>query len=78
MSRRSTCSASCLIVAFASAVLAQAPTPPPLPRTPLSQDVLTLLANEVSGQIAFNNEVRLADAPWVRDLSEFSGTLYET
>jgi hypothetical protein len=55
----------------------EAPPPPALPRTPLSQDVLNLLANEISGQVMFNNEVRLAGAPWLRDKAEFGGTLYE-
>jgi aminopeptidase YwaD len=47
-------------------------------RTPLPDSVLTLVANEVSGQFAFNNQVRLAGAPWVRDPREFSDTLSET
>jgi len=46
-------------------------------QTPLRQEVLTLLANEVSGQMAFNNLVKLAGAPWIRDPSEFAGTFYE-
>ncbi len=78
MSSRSAFVTVSLAVGLAAAVLAQGPTPPALPRTPLPQPVLTLLANEVSGQMAFNNEVRLAGAPWVRDLSEFAGTMYET
>ena len=49
-----------------------------LPKTPLPQPVLDLLANEVSGQMAFNNEVRLAGAPWHAHRGEFSGTFYET
>ena len=77
MRRRVAIPTACLIVVLACAVLAQAPSPTPLPKTPLPQGVLTLLANEVSGQMAFNNEVRLAGAPWMRNLSEFSGTLYE-
>jgi hypothetical protein len=73
-------SAVSLIALFTCAAVAQSPTPtpPPLPKTPLRQEVLDLLANEVSGQMAFNNEVRLAGAPWARDLSEFSGTLFES
>jgi len=78
MSVRSVSSTACLTLVFACGVLAQAPAPPALPKTPLPQDVLSLLANEISGQMAFNNEVRLAGAPWVRDVSEFGGTLYET
>ncbi len=48
------------------------------PRTPLEQDTLARLANEVSGQMAYDNLVRLAGAPWQRDRREFSGTLDET
>ena len=66
----------CVIAGLTVAALAQAP-PASLPKTPLPQEVLTLLANEVSGQMAFNNEVRLAGAPWVRDRAEFAGTLDE-
>jgi hypothetical protein len=77
MRRRVAIPTACLIVVLACAVLAQALSPMPLPKTPLPQGVLTLLANEVPGQMAFNNEVRLAGAPWMRNLSEFSGTLYE-
>jgi hypothetical protein len=49
----------------------------PVLDTPLPQETLDLLANEISGQIAFNNEVILAGAPWIRDEREFSDTLYE-
>jgi hypothetical protein len=45
--------------------------------TPLEQELLTLLTNEVSGQMAFNNLVKLAGAPWMRDHAEFSDTFYE-
>ncbi len=45
--------------------------------TPLRQEVLTLLANEVSGQMAFNNLVKLAGAPWLRDPAEFTSTFDE-
>jgi hypothetical protein len=45
--------------------------------TPLEQELLTLLSNEVSGQMAFNNLVKLAGAPWMRDHAEFSDTFYE-
>ena len=38
----------------------------PVLQTPLPQEVLTLLANEISGQTIFNNEVILAGAPWIR------------
>ena len=78
MSSRTSLAAAFLAVVLVGAPLAQGPAQPSAIRTPLPQPVLTLLANEVSGQMAFNNEVRLAGAPWVRDLSEFSGTMYET
>jgi hypothetical protein len=61
-----------------SSLAAQPGPPPPLPRTPLKQEVLTLLANEVSGQIAFNNEVLLAGAPRLREPGELTGTMFET
>jgi len=50
----------------------------PVLKTPLPAKVLNLLANEISGQIAFNNEVKLAGAPWQREESEFADTFYET
>ena len=63
------------------APLAQGPerpaSPSPALRTPLPQAVLDLLANEVSGQMAFNNEVTLAGAPWLRDPREFTTTFHE-
>ena len=50
----------------------------PALKTPLSQDILSLLANEISGQIIFNNEVTLAGAPWIRDEREFTETFHES
>ena len=50
----------------------------PALKTPLSQDILNLLANEISGQIIFNNEVMLAGAPWIREEQEFTETFYES
>ena len=47
-------------------------------KTVLPQETLTLLTNEISGQMVFNNEVLLAGAPWQRDAAEFSGTFYES
>ena len=47
-------------------------------RTPLRQEILDLFANEVSGQMAYNNQVKLAGAPWLRDEKEFAGTMYES
>ncbi len=49
----------------------------PVLQTPLPQEILTLLADEISGQMIFNNEVILAGAPWIRNPREFSDTLYE-
>ena len=47
-------------------------------KTPLSQEVLTILTNEISGQFIFNNEVLLAGAPWLREKNEFADTFYES
>ena len=47
-------------------------------KTPLSQDLLNILANEISGQIIFNNEVILAGSPWIRKNAEFTSTFYES
>lgn len=47
-------------------------------KTPLSQEILDLITNEVSGQIIYNNEVLLAGAPWIRDKGEFTDTFYES
>jgi len=46
--------------------------------TPLKQELLTLLTNEISGQIAFNNMVKLAGAPWIRDSVELWEDFYES
>ena len=50
----------------------------PVLKTPLPQAVLTLLANEISGQIIYNNEIMLAGAPWQREAKEFKDTFYES
>jgi len=50
----------------------------PAIKTPLKQELLTLLTNEISGQTVFNNNVILAGAPWVRKDKEFSTTFYES
>ena len=42
--------------------------------TPLKQEILTMLTNEISGQMIYNNEVLLAGAPWIRDREEFTDT----
>ena len=68
-------------VFLSAAVFGQGPSPArpsPAIKTPLPQDILTILANEVSGQFAFNNLVRLAGAPWIREPKEFSGPMEET
>ncbi len=64
-----------------SALSAQERTTPlryPVLDTPLLPETLTLLANEISGQIIFNNELILAGAPWLREQVEFSDTFYES
>ena len=66
-----------LILSSASLASSQPGPPPPMPKTPLAQEVLSRLANELSGQMAFNNEVLLAGAPWVREPGEFAGTMFE-
>jgi aminopeptidase YwaD len=42
-------------------------------KTPLPEEVLLRLADEISGQDAFNNMVKLAGAPWLRTPEELSG-----
>jgi hypothetical protein len=54
------------------------PRPSLMPRTPLPQNILDLLANEISGQLVFNNEVKLAGAPWLREEREFKEGFYES
>jgi len=56
----------------------RAPRPSQPILAPLPQDLLTLLANEVSGQMAFNNLMKLAGAPWVRTADELKGAMSET
>jgi aminopeptidase YwaD len=41
--------------------------------TPLPPEILRLFANEVSGQMAFDNLVKLAGAPWARTPEELTG-----
>jgi aminopeptidase YwaD len=81
MTSRSTglCAAPAVLASLVvgPAASAQPGPPPPLPKTPLKQEVLSLLANEVSGQMAFNNEVLLAGAPRLREAGEFAGTMFE-
>jgi len=68
----SLCMAIVLLLLPAAAVLAQKPL-----KTPLAPETLRLLANELSGQMIYNNLVKLAGAPWIRRAQEFSGTFYE-
>jgi len=73
----------CLALLFAAFAPAQEraqrpPAPASVLKTSLPQAVLDLLANEISGQIIFNNEVKLAGAPWKREDKEFGDTFYET
>ena len=42
-------------------------------KTPLPDDLIQLFANELSGQAAFDNLVRLAGAPWLRSEAELTG-----
>jgi len=42
-------------------------------KTPLSEEMLALFTNEISGQMAFDNMVKLAGAPWLRDETELTG-----
>jgi len=70
----------------ATALLAQSKSSSPPARAPASKSLriplpaptVELLANELSGQIAYNNLVKLAGAPWIRDAKEFAETCYET
>jgi len=50
----------------------------PVLKTPLPAETLNLLANEISGRLIFNNLVKLAGAPWLRDEKEFTDTFYES
>ena len=67
-----------LVSGFLLVVLLPAPAPllsqrtDPL-ATPLPPEVVRLLANEVSGQLAFDNLVKLAGAPWARTPEELTG-----
>lgn len=41
--------------------------------TPLPDELIRLFTNEISGQLAFDNMVKLAGAPWLRTEAELSG-----
>jgi aminopeptidase YwaD len=62
-----------LLLPFFQPILLSGQDSDPL-KTPLSEDLLLLLADEISGQDAFNNMVKLAGAPWLRTPEELSGT----
>jgi len=59
-----------LTLVCASPVAAQRSQPL---KTPLPTELLDLFANEVSGQMAFDNMVKLAGAPWLRAPGELTG-----
>lgn len=42
-------------------------------RTPLPEEILHLMAQEISGQDAFNTMVKLAGVPWIREPGELTG-----
>ncbi len=42
-------------------------------KTPLPEETLHLFVNEISGQMAFDNMVKLAGAPWLRTPEELTG-----
>jgi len=62
----------------ASAQERERPAESPVLKTPLPPETLNLLANEISGQMIFNNLVKLAGAPWLREEKEFTDTFYES
>jgi hypothetical protein len=68
----------CLNLPLGMSQPSQPPEERPLPSTPLTQEILALLANEISGQVGYNNEVALAGAPWMREPKEFTDTFYES
>jgi len=80
---KSSCALKALTVMIVLAGMPAFPQTQPQPgaspvlKTPLRQDILDLLANEISGQMAFNNEVMLAGSPWLRQENEFEGTMVE-
>ena len=60
----------CFLLATFSQVEAQRSQPL---KTPLPDELLQLFANEISGQMAFDNMVKLAGAPWIRPVEELTG-----
>jgi len=63
---------SLLLGLFLAPPSAQAQRSRPL-NTPLPEETLRLFANEISGQMAFDNMVKLAGAPWLRTPEELTG-----
>ncbi len=66
------------LAAFLSLALPATPARLPAQRadplaTPLPPATLRLLANEISGQTAYNNLIKLAGAPWARTPQELTG-----
>jgi len=59
-----------LLAGSATALAAQRSEPL---KTPLPEETLRLFANEISGQLAFDNMVKLAGAPWLRLRGELTG-----
>ncbi len=59
-----------LLVAAAGPLRAQRAGPL---ETPLPPDLLRLLADEVSGELAFHHLMKLAGAPWLRSREELTG-----
>ena len=72
---------SMLVVLLPAAIAPGEPqkaSPPKSLRTPLAPETLELLANELSGQIVYNNLVKTAGAPWLRAAQEHPGVFYES
>jgi hypothetical protein len=78
MRRTSSFASGIAVLALATAAL---PTAPPAllaqrtdpVGTPLAPELIRLFADEISGQTAYNNLVKLAGAPWARTTGELSG-----
>jgi hypothetical protein len=60
------------LLSIALLLLTLIPAGAQLPRTPLAQATLDLLADEISGQMAQNIQIKLAGAPWLRDPRGFT------
>jgi hypothetical protein len=76
--RRSWFKAVGLLIVLVALVAADAsPQAFKTPETVLTDEILKALINEVSGQLAFNNEVATAGTVRLRTKEEFDGYLYE-